>query len=95
MQKGEGSRRLGNQRRAKEAADWAEMGPGRPISPGRPAQPIPGPSHPPPLPFDLAAIRPIYSPEAKSHTSIHLSSATEKQRREGHHLRDERVKLVD
>jgi hypothetical protein len=38
MQKGEGSKRLGNQRHAKEAADWAEMGP------GRPAQPIPGPS---------------------------------------------------
>jgi hypothetical protein len=29
MQKGEGSRRLVNQRRAKEVADWAEMGPGR------------------------------------------------------------------
>jgi hypothetical protein len=77
MQKGEGSRRLENQRRVKEAADWAEMGL------GRPAQPIPGPSQPP---FDLVAIRAIYSPEAKSHASIHSSSAAEEQRREGHHL---------
>jgi hypothetical protein len=29
MQKGEGSRRLENLHHAKEAADWAEMGPGR------------------------------------------------------------------
>jgi hypothetical protein len=40
MQKGEGSRRLGNWHHAKEMADWAEMGP------GRPAWPIPGPSRP-------------------------------------------------
>jgi hypothetical protein len=86
MQKGEGSRGLGNQRRAKEVAHWAEMGP------GRPAQPIPGPVNPP---FDLAAIRTIYSPEAKSHTSIHSSSSVDKQRREGHHLVEERVELVD
>jgi hypothetical protein len=86
MQKGEGSRRLGNQRRAKEAANWAEVGP------GRSAQLISGPSQPP---FDLAAIRTIYSPEAKSHTSIHSSSTAEKQRGEGHHLREERVELVD
>jgi hypothetical protein len=46
-------------------------------------------------PFDLAAIQTIYSPEAKSHTSTHSSSATEEQRREGHHLRKERVELVD
>jgi hypothetical protein len=68
MQKGEGSRRLGNQHRAKEATDWAEVGP------GRPAQPILGPSQPP---FDLAAIRTIYSLEAKSHTSTHSSSVAE------------------
>jgi hypothetical protein len=71
---GEGSRRLGNQRRAKEAANWAEVGP------GRLAQPISRPSQPP---FDLAAIRTIYSPKAKSHASIHSSSAAEEQRREG------------
>jgi hypothetical protein len=35
MQKGEGSRRLGNQRRAKEAVDWAEIGPGRSAQAGR------------------------------------------------------------
>jgi hypothetical protein len=70
----------------KEATSWAEMGP------SRPAQPIPGLSQPP---FDLAAIRAIYSPEAKSHTSIHLSSVAEEQRREGHHLGEERVELVD
>jgi hypothetical protein len=86
MQKGQGSRRLGNQHRAKEATDWAEMGP------GRSAQPIPGPSQPP---FDLAVIRTIYSPEAKSHVSIHSSSAAEEQRREGHDLGEERAELVD
>jgi hypothetical protein len=46
-------------------------------------------------PFDLAAIRTIYSPEAKSHASIHSSSTVEEQRREGHHLIEERVELVD
>jgi hypothetical protein len=86
MQKGEGSRRLGNRLREKEVAGWAEVGP------GRPAQPISGPSQPP---FDLAAIWSIYSPKAKSHTSIHSSSVAEEQRREGHHLREERVELVD
>jgi hypothetical protein len=86
MQKGEGSRRLGNQHRAKEAVDWAKVGP------CRPAQPISGPSQPP---FDLDAIRTIYSPEAKSHGKTHLSSAAEEQRREGHHLGEERVELVD
>jgi hypothetical protein len=64
----------------------------RPVDPGRPAQPIPRPSHPP---FDLAVIRTIYSPKAKSHASIHSSSAAEEQRREGHHLGEERVELVD
>jgi hypothetical protein len=33
-------------------------------------------------PFNLAAIQAIYSPEAKSHASIHSSSAAEEQRRE-------------
>jgi hypothetical protein len=79
MQKGEGSRRLGNRRRANEGADWAEVGPGRGLV----------------TPFDLAAIRAIYSPEAKSHTSIHSSSAAEEQKREGHHLGEERVEQVD
>jgi hypothetical protein len=46
-------------------------------------------------PFDLATIRTIYSPEARSHTSTHSSSAAEEQRREGHHLGEERVELVD
>jgi hypothetical protein len=39
MQKGEASRRLGNRRRAKEAGNWAGMGP------GRSDQPIPGPGY--------------------------------------------------
>jgi hypothetical protein len=39
MQKGEGSRRLRNRCHAKEAGNWAEVGP------GRPARPIPGPNH--------------------------------------------------
>jgi hypothetical protein len=46
MQKGGGSRRLGNQRRAKEAVDWAEMGPGRSAQAGRPS-PFQGPVGPP------------------------------------------------
>jgi hypothetical protein len=36
MQKGEESRRLGNQHQAKEAVDWAEMGPRRSAQAGRP-----------------------------------------------------------
>jgi hypothetical protein len=68
MQKGEGSRRLRNRCHVKEAGNWAEVGPGRS-----------GLSR---LPFDLAAIRAIYSPRVKSHTSIHSSSAAEEQRRE-------------
>jgi hypothetical protein len=74
-------------RRQLAGPKWAQAG-----RPGRPAQPISGPSQPP---FDLAAIRAIYSPEAKSHASIHSSSAAEEQRREGHHLGEERVELVD
>jgi hypothetical protein len=46
-------------------------------------------------PFDLAAIRTIYSPPAKSHEEIHLSSAAEEQRREGHHPEEVRVEMVD
>jgi hypothetical protein len=46
-------------------------------------------------PFDLAAIRTIYSPEARSHASIHSSSASKEQRREGHHLGEARVDLLD
>jgi hypothetical protein len=86
MQKGEGSRRLRKQQQAKQAVGWAEVGP------GRPAQPISKPSRPP---FDLATIRTIYIPEAKSHASTHSSSAAEEQRREGHHLGEERVELVN
>jgi hypothetical protein len=58
---------------------------------GWPTQPISKPSRPP---FDLATIQTIYNPEAKTHTSIH-SSVAEEQRREGHHLGEERVELVD
>jgi hypothetical protein len=71
MQKGGGSRRLGKQHRAKEAVDWAEMGP------GRSAQPVSRPSHPP---FDLGASQAIYSPLTESHASINSSSAAEEQR---------------
>jgi hypothetical protein len=72
MQKGEGSRRLGNQRPAKEAVDWAEMGPGgrpRPTGPARFEAQSP--------PFDLGASRAIYSPLTESHASINSSSAAE------------------
>jgi hypothetical protein len=49
-----------------------------------------------PSPFrGLAAIRAIYSPGVESHASIHSSSAAEEQRREGHHLGEDRVELVD
>jgi hypothetical protein len=65
----------------KEAARWARM------EPGWLAQPI--------LPsFDLDDPRAIYSPPAKSHTSIHSPFTAEEQRREGHHSREERVELV-
>jgi hypothetical protein len=74
MQKGEGSRRLGNWRHAKEEGNWA----------GAQSRP-----------FDLAAIRAIYSPGVKSHASINSSSTAEEQRREGHHPGEERIVLVD
>jgi hypothetical protein len=90
MQKGGGSRILGNQHRAKEAADWAEMGPGRSAQVGRPS-PFQGPV----TPFGLAAIRATYNPEAKSHKGTHSSSAAEEKRREGHHFEEEKVELVD
>jgi hypothetical protein len=86
MQLGGDSRRLGKQHRAKEAADWAGVGP------SRPAQPTSRPSWPP---FDLATIQAIYSPEARCHASIHSPSAAKEQRREGHHLGEERVELID
>jgi hypothetical protein len=77
---GEGSRRLGNQRRAKEAADWAEMGLDRSAQAGRP--------------FDLDASRAIYSPPTKSHTSINSSSAAEDQRSLRDTISEMRVVLV-
>jgi hypothetical protein len=46
-------------------------------------------------PFDLATLRTIYSPVAKSHAERHSSSAAEEQRREGHHSGEERVEMVD
>jgi hypothetical protein len=46
-------------------------------------------------PFDLDDPQAIYNPHARSHASIHLSSATEEQRREGHHSEEERVEMVD
>jgi hypothetical protein len=91
MQNGEGSRRLRNRHHAKEASNWAEVGPGRSAQAGRP-DPFRGPVA---FPSDLAAIRAIYSPKVESHASIHSSSAAEEQRRKGRHLREERVELVD
>jgi hypothetical protein len=64
MQKGEGSRRLENQRRAKEATNWAEMGPSRSARAGRPS-PAHFEAQSPPL--DLDASRVIYSPLTESH----------------------------
>jgi hypothetical protein len=62
--------------REEAGAKLGRNGP-RTVGPGWSAQPIPGPVR---HPCDLDAIRTIYSPLAKSHTSIHSSSATEKQR---------------
>jgi hypothetical protein len=85
MQKGEGSRRLGNQHRAKEATNWAKMGP------GRPAQPVSRPSRPP---LDLDASLAIYIPLTESHTSINSSSAAEEQRSLRDTISEMRVVLV-
>jgi hypothetical protein len=62
------------------------------VGPSRPAQPISRPSRPP---FDLAAIQALYIPKARRHASTHSPSTAEEQRREGHHLGEERVELVD
>jgi hypothetical protein len=91
MQKGEGSRRLANRRHAKEAGNWAWMGPGRSTQASRPS-PVQGPFV---ASFDLTAIRAIYSPGVESHARINSSSAAEEQRRKGHHPGEERVELVD
>jgi hypothetical protein len=91
MQKGEGSRRLGNRHRAKVAVEWVEIGPGRSAQAGRPS-PFQGPVGPS---FDLGASQAIYSPLTESHALIHSSSAAEEQRREGHRSGEERVEMVD
>jgi hypothetical protein len=70
----------------KPRPNWAKT------SPGRSAQPIPGPVR---RPFDLATIQTIYSPLVKSHAGDHFSSTTEEQRREGHHFGVKRVEVVD
>jgi hypothetical protein len=75
----------------KEAGNWAEVGLGWSAQAGRPS-PFRGPVT---SPFDLAAIWGIYSLEVERHGSIHSSSPAEEQRREGHHLGEERVELVD
>jgi hypothetical protein len=79
------SRRLRKQHQAKEAASWAEVGLGRPaLATSRPGRP----------PFNLDAIWAIYSPETRCHASILSPSAAKEQRRDGHHLGEERVELV-
>jgi hypothetical protein len=85
MQKGGGYRRLGKQHRAKEATNWAEVGP------DRLAQPISRPSRPP---FDLDAFGAIYSPLTESHISINSSSAAEEQRSLRDTISEMRVVLV-
>jgi hypothetical protein len=72
MQKGKGSKGLGKQHRAKEAVDWAEMGPGQSAQAGRP-NPFRGPV----APLDLDASRAIYSPLTEIHASTNSSSAAE------------------
>jgi hypothetical protein len=81
MQKGKDLEESGTdvgQRRQATGPGWAQA--------GRPS-PFQGPVA---SPFDLTAIRAIYSPGVKRHVGIHSSSATEEQRREGHHLGEER-----
>jgi hypothetical protein len=78
----EDSRSNTGQRRPRAGPKWAQAG--RPS----PLRDLVGP-------FDLATIQAIYSPKARSHTSTHSPSATEEKRREGHHLREERVELFD
>jgi hypothetical protein len=85
MQKGEGSRRLGKQHRAKEVTNCAEMGT------GRSALPVSRPSRPP---FDLDASRAIYNPLTESHISINSSSAAEEQRSLRDTISEMRVVLV-
>jgi hypothetical protein len=75
------------QRRRLTGPKWAQAGRPRPAGPAHSGALSP--------PFDLAAIRTIYSPKVRSHESIHSSSAVKEQRREGHHLGEERVELVD
>jgi hypothetical protein len=84
MQFGEDSRRLGNQHQGGCGLD--RSGP-------RPADPTHFEAHSPP--FELAAIQAIYIPEARRRASTHSPSAAEEQRREGHHLEEEKVELVD
>jgi hypothetical protein len=90
MQKGEGSKRLGNQCRAKEMANWGEMGPGRSVQAGQPS-PLQGPVG---SPLDLAASRAIYSSLTESHASIKSSSAAEEQRSLRDTISERRVVLV-
>jgi hypothetical protein len=80
MQKGRGSGRLGKQHRAKEAADWAEVGQ------GRPAQPNSRPSRPP---FDLDASQAINSPLTESRINQFVILRQGAEKLEGHHLGDE------
>jgi hypothetical protein len=80
-------------RESREKQPGRKLGPNRSkMGPGWPAQPILTSVR---CPFDLAAIRTIYSPLSKSHTWIHSWSTAEEQRREGHHSEEERVEMVD
>jgi hypothetical protein len=74
-------------RRQLAGPKWAQAGRPRPAGPAH----FGAPSAPP---FDLTAIRTIYSPEAKSHASIHSSSAAEEQRSLRDTILDRRIMLV-
>jgi hypothetical protein len=71
------------QRRPRAGPGWAQA--------GRPS-PVQDPFAPS---VALAIIQAIYSLLTESHASYNSSSAAEEQRREGHHLGEERVELVD
>jgi hypothetical protein len=91
MQKWEHPGSKGTDVEQRRPRGWAWMGPGLPAQAGRPS-PVQGPLVPS---FALAANRAIYSPLTESHASSNSSSTAEEQRREGHHLGEERVEPVD
>jgi hypothetical protein len=90
MQKGEGSRRLGNRDRAKEAANWAEVRPGRPAQSGRPSPAGPayfGAQSHPLWPRCLSGY--LYPPDREPRRNQFVILRRGAEKLEGHHLGEE------